>query len=81
MPEGLRRAQARDGSVLGLGTLRRGTARVPVTLKRKKLKDTVRKPHAGLCWEVQKADVAKILAQPYEAYIQHSDRLSPKFMH
>lgn len=70
-----------DSSVVAFGTLRRGLARVPVTLRRRMLKDTVRKPHTGHCWEVQKTDVEKILAEPYQAYVQASDRWSPKFRH
>ncbi|KAG5281748.1 hypothetical protein AALO_G00048380 [Alosa alosa] len=67
----LRRAKARGHSApLAFGTLQRGEAQVPVTLKRKMIKDTVRKPHAGLCWEVSQANVDKILAKPYQAYVQ-----------
>ncbi|XP_063064139.1 inter-alpha-trypsin inhibitor heavy chain H6-like isoform X2 [Engraulis encrasicolus] len=80
-PEALFEAQAMDSSVVAFGTLRRGLARVPVTLRRRMLKDTVRKPHTGHCWEVQKTDVEKILAEPYQAYVQASDRWSPKFRH
>ncbi|XP_062396996.1 inter-alpha-trypsin inhibitor heavy chain H6-like [Sardina pilchardus] len=64
------RAEVRgQGAPLAFGTLQRGDAQVPVTLRRKMMKDTVRKPHAGHCWEVGKADVDKILAKPYRAYV------------
>ncbi|XP_031422757.1 inter-alpha-trypsin inhibitor heavy chain H6 isoform X2 [Clupea harengus] len=73
---GHRRDSATDASTLTFGMLQRGTAQVPVTLRRKMMKDTVRKRHTGLCWEVGKDDVEKILAKPYRAYIRDTDVLS-----
>ncbi|XP_030623637.1 inter-alpha-trypsin inhibitor heavy chain H6-like [Chanos chanos] len=55
---------------LAEGVLRRGTVQVPVTLRRKNIKDTVWKRHPEHCWEVARADVDKILLQPYQSYIQ-----------
>jgi len=61
----------KDGVAAGArGVLRLGaTARVPVTLQDKSLKDTARKRHGAKCWVVPKAEVERLLGRPYQSYV------------
>nr|XP_029520990.1 inter-alpha-trypsin inhibitor heavy chain H6-like isoform X3 [Oncorhynchus nerka] len=51
------------------GVLRWGVIHMPVTLQDKTLKDTVRKGHLGSCWVVPKAQVERLLGNPYQSYV------------
>lgn len=56
-------------AVSARGTLRWGSQHMPVTLQDKTLKDSVRKHHTGKCWVVPKAEVERLLGQPYRGYV------------
>ncbi|KAM8864364.1 inter-alpha-trypsin inhibitor heavy chain H6 isoform 2-T2 [Spinachia spinachia] len=60
---------AHNDALSALGLLRWGSEKIPVTLQDKTLKDTLRKHHMGKCWVVPKAEVERLLGQPYETYV------------
>ena len=55
--------------VLAKGFLRWGDMKMPVTLQDKTLKDTMIRHHLGRCWVVPKAEVQRLLGQPYQSYV------------
>lgn len=65
--DGVDEAHQRVGSARGM--LRWGSQHMPVTLQDKTLKDSVGKHHTGKCWVVPKAEVGRLLGQPYQSYV------------
>ncbi|XP_062314788.1 inter-alpha-trypsin inhibitor heavy chain H5 [Osmerus eperlanus] len=62
-------AQPGKEGVLAKGFLRWGDMKMPVTLQDKTLKDTAIRHHLGRCWVVPKAEVQRLLGQPYQSYV------------
>nr|XP_015198781.1 PREDICTED: inter-alpha-trypsin inhibitor heavy chain H6-like isoform X1 [Lepisosteus oculatus] len=64
-----RHAEVNTEGKQAMGELRRNGERIPIVLVDKKLKDSVKKKHAGRCWVIAKPDVEKLIGGTYQSFV------------
>ncbi|MBN3319501.1 ITIH6 inhibitor, partial [Atractosteus spatula] len=65
----VRHAEVNTEGKQAMGELRRNGERIPIVLVDKKLKDSVKKKHAGQCWVIAKPDVEKLIGGTYQSFV------------